>query len=103
MSKLTAAANGQSCIRCNKPGHTVSAHYSGPWQHRLGKGRGIKGSDVGAADLCDECHRWFDEYVCVTAPIGSDEREMQRMMRSEEFLALCLLTVIRRQEQGLLK
>lgn len=100
MSNLTREANGQPCIRCGKTGATVSAHYSGPWQHRLGKGRGIKGNDVGAADLCDECHTWFDEYRCVTALIGTEERELQRLQRSEEFLALCLLTVIRRVEAG---
>lgn len=103
MSSLTEAARDQSCIRCNKSGTTVSAHYSGPWQHRLGKGRGIKGNDIGAADLCESCHKWFDEYACVTAPIGSGEREMQRIMRSEEFLALCLLTVIRRVNEDKIK
>lgn len=100
MTNLRKEANGQSCIRCGRTGTTVSAHYSGPWQHRLGKGRGIKGNDIGAADLCGQCHAWFDEYRCVTAPVGSNEHEMQRMMRSEEFLALCLLTIIRRAETG---
>lgn len=64
------------------------AHYSGPWQHRFGKGRGIKGDDIAAAELCMRCHKYFDEY-----------ESGNTIERSEEFLALCLLTNIRRMKR----
>ena len=63
----------------------VLCHYSGPWQHRFGKGRGIKGNDLAAAELCARCHKWFDEYEAGNT-----------VERSEEFLAMCLLTNMRR-------
>lgn len=97
MSKLTKAANGQSCVRCGADdGTIVLCHYSGPYQHKLGKGRGIKGADIAAADLCSKCHAFFDEY-------RSEVSEGWKVARSEEFLAACLLTVIRRIQQGILK
>lgn len=97
MSKLTEAARGQSCVRCNAEDGTIcSCHYSGPWQHRFGKGRGIKGEDLVAADLCMVCHSYFDEYKGV----NSDETAIQR---SDEFLACCMLTIIRRLGQGVLR
>lgn len=96
MSKLTDAANGQSCVRCGKEdGTTVSCHYSGPWQHKFGKGRAIKGNDAAAADLCNgpgSCHEYFDEY-----------KSGNTVERSDEFLMCCMLTVIRRIQQGVLR
>lgn len=97
MSKLRNASRGQACVRCGKQDDTVVlCHYSGPYQHKFGKGRGIKGNDAAAADLCGECHRFFDEY-------RSEVSEGWKVARSEEFLAACLLTVIRRIQQGILK
>lgn len=99
MSKLTKAAEGQSCVRCNADdGTIVLCHYSGPWQHKFGKGMRIKGADIAGADLCSKCHKFFDEYE--TRP---DVSEQWRLERSEEFLAACLLTVIRRIQQGIIK
>lgn len=99
MSKLTAAAKGQSCIRCGvSDDTTVLCHYSGVWQHRFGKGTGIKGHDIAGADLCVRCHKFFDEYE---SQVGASEG--WKIARSEEFLAACLLTVIRRIQQGILK
>jgi hypothetical protein len=73
-------------VRCGRDdGTTVLAHYAGPWQHRFGKGRGIKGNDIAAAELCYGCHTYFDEY-----------KSGNTVERSEEFLAMCLLTNIRR-------
>lgn len=94
---LRDAACGQRCIRCNtEDGTVVLAHYSGFWQHRFGKGFGTKGHDIAGADLCAACHRYFDEYQGV-------RDELSRVVRSEEFLACCLLTVIRRLQNGVLK
>lgn len=86
MSAIRKHANGQSCIRCGRNDRTtVLAHYSGPWQHRFGKGRSIKGHDIAAAELCARCHKYFDEY-----------ESGNTIERSDEFLAMCLLTNIRR-------
>lgn len=99
MSKLREAAKGQSCVRCGATDDTVVlAHYSGEWQHRFGKGMGIKGHDIAGADLCAGCHKFFDEYES-----QSGASEGWRTARSDEFLAACMLTVIRRIQQGIIK
>lgn len=92
MSKLTAAADGEPCVRCGSIGTTVSCHYSGLRQHAYGKGRGIRGSDLAAADLCMQCHQHFDGY-----------ETPNDWERSEEFLHCCILTIIRRYEKGILR
>jgi hypothetical protein len=74
----------------------VLAHYSGPWQHRFGKGKGFKGNDAAGADLCSKCHTELDEYQTA-------EDELSALRRSDEFLACCLLTIIRRIQRGVLK
>lgn len=86
-------AEGQSCIRCGADdGTIVLCHYSGVWQHKFGKGMRIKGSDLAAAELCAKCHRYFDEY-------HSGRSEYALAVRSEDFLAMCLLTIIRRSKR----
>lgn len=93
MSKLTAAAEGQYCIRCYaNDGTVVSCHYSGLRQHDYGKGCGRKGNDLAAADLCRTCHRYFDEY-----------QTPNDWTRSEEFLHYCMLTILRRWDQRVIK
>lgn len=97
MSAIRQHANGQSCVRCGIcDGTVVLCHYSGPWQHRFGKGRGIKGDDVGGAELCDTCHRWFDEYKSIDPYADEATKHVQHLERSDEFLAMCVLTIIRR-------
>lgn len=91
---LRKQANGKDCIRCGAS-DAILAHYSGPWQHQFGKGRGIKGNDIAAAELCNDCHVHFDEYRGVTST-DVKERQYQAAQRSDEFLAMCLLTNIRR-------
>ena len=96
MNKLRKAAEGTPCLRCgNDDGTVVLCHYSGPWQHKFGKGRGIKGNDLAGAHLCYKCHAFFDEY--------KSKNIAGMVERSEEFLALCLLTVIRLYEKGVIK
>lgn len=92
MSRLTAAAEGEACVRCGSIGTTVSCHYSGLRQHAYGKGRGIKGADLAAADLCMECHSHFDSY-----------ETPNDWERSEEFLHCCMLTILRRYAKGILR
>lgn len=93
--KLLAASQGRPCVRCSRDDGTVCrAHYTGPRQHAYGKGRGQKGSDHIAADLCMECHGLFDRYCGEWA----DKTDM-----SEEFLHLCVLTLWRDFEEGVIR
>ena len=41
-------------------GTVVAAHYSGPNSYALGKGKGIKPSDMAIAYLCASCHAAVD-------------------------------------------
>jgi len=93
LPKFVKAANGQSCVRCGKEtGTTVGAHYQGVGSLRLGKGRGIKPHDFASADLCGECHSYFDGYE------SANDYE-----RGWEFLMLCMETIARRFRDGVIK
>ncbi len=86
MSAITQAAANYPCIRC-QAGETVRAcHYNGQRQYRLGKGRGIKGSDIGTAFFCKACDERFTEG---TTEFWDNEDE-----RSEEFLFYCQMTMV---------
>lgn len=59
--KLRDHAHGQPCAHCgSNDGTTVLAHYTGLRQHAYGKGRGQKADDHMAAELCADCHAYFD-------------------------------------------
>ena len=73
-------------------GTIVRAHYSGIRQHQYGKGRGIKGHDLIAADLCYRCHQSFDSYANATTEID----------RSEQFLHCVILTILADWREGLI-
>lgn len=95
LQKHRDAARHESCVRCGKPGYTVLAHYTGVRQLSYGKAIGDKGHDAIAADLCNgpgSCHEYFDQY--------KSENDLRR---SEEFLHLCALTIIRRFERGVMR
>jgi len=98
--KITNAAKGRSCACCGaSDGTIVRAHYSGMRQHQYGKGRGIKGHDCIAADLCMKCHAKFDSYE-----IGKGETALQRDIdHSEQFLHLCFLTLVMDIQEGVYK
>ena len=98
--KLTNAARDRSCASCGAcDGTIVRAHYSGMRQHSYGKGRGIKGHDCIAADLCQKCHTGFDNYE-----MGKGDTKLQRDIdQSEQFLHCCALTLILDIEQGVIK
>ena len=92
--KITDAAKGRTCVNCGcDDGTIVRAHYSGIRQHQYGKGRGIKGHDAIAADLCRACHEKFDGY-------GNSESAIDR---SEQFLHCCALTLVRDIRDGVYK
>lgn len=95
LPKYLAAARGQPCIRpsCGQDnGTTVPAHYSGLYANLLGKGKGIKADDLFVADLCDQCHYYFDNYTG-----GNDDS------RAAEFMLCILLTIRRRWISGAIK
>lgn len=86
------ASRGQSCARCgHEDGTVVGAHYTGLRQHMYGKGKGIKGSDLAVADLCLQCHLYFDRSMKWKSSEGS-----------EEFLHCIMLTIFNRIERGIL-
>lgn len=95
MSKLTAAANGQSCVRCNRQiDGVVLCHYTGPRRLSYRGGFGIKVNDIVGAHLCGTCHREMD---CLSRD------KAKKWEHSEEFLHLIMLTVMRLVDQGILK
>lgn len=95
LPKLRKAARDEPCVRCGRIGSTVLAHYCGLRQHDYGKGTGLKGHDAIGADLCNgpgSCHEYFDTY--------ESDNDVER---SEEFLHLVALTIIRRFERGTIR
>ena len=89
IQKHLDAANGLSCVRCTREdGTVVFAHYSGLYSHRFGKGTANKVHDICGADLCMECHGYFDHYKA-----GNDAD------RAAEFMSYCFATLARRFEK----
>jgi len=99
-TKLTQASKGRTCVNCGADdGTIVRAHYSGIRQHQYGKGRGGKGHDVIAADLCASCHFAFDSYQ-----IGHGATKFERDIdHSEQFLHCCVMTLVRDIRDGVYK
>lgn len=90
---MRKAAKGQSCVRCGaNDGTVVFAHYSGGYSLRLGNGMGTKSNDLCGADLCYACHTEFDQYAAGNTP-----------ERDAEFMFCILQTLIRREQQGVIK
>ena len=76
-------ARGKPCVRCGvADGTVVACHYSGKFSDQLGKGKGIKASDIAVAFLCSECHNYFDSYE------NNNDYE-----RAAEFMVLCFKTI----------
>jgi len=100
--KYLRGAKEQSCVRCGcNNGTTVGAHYTGLRSHLYGKGTGTKVHDVLIADLCMQCHEYFD---VPRAPKHNTQHNLNWMKTemSEEFLHCVALTLIRRCEQGII-
>lgn len=79
---------GKTCVRCGRLG-CEPCHYSGLYSDQLGKGGAQKSFDAAVADLCRECHVYFDLYEG-----GNDDA------RAAEFLLLILKTLHRNLHQG---
>ncbi len=91
------ARSGHRCIRCKaRDGTVCGRHYNGQRQHLYGKGRGIKCHPFLVADFCNACDREFLE-----GAIPKNDYEL-RTERSEEFQHWCLMTLIRREENGVI-
>jgi len=92
---LRAAAQGQRCVRCGRNDETVVlCHYTGARRLAFGGGLGIKVKDLAGAHMCSRCHSEMDTL--------SRDKE-RKWEHSEEFLYLCMLTVLRLAEQGEIK
>ena len=101
--KYLAAAKEQSCVRCGiSNGTIVGAHYSGIRCHLYGKGTGTKCHDICVADLCSECHNYFDNPNLGLRHSTELNRRWRKTEMSEDFLHCVMLTLIRRCEQGVL-
>ena len=57
--KLTASANGESCVNCGINDGTIVWAHSNQINH--GKGKGIKAHDLFGAYLCHQCHHEHDQ------------------------------------------
>lgn len=79
---------GKTCLRCGRLG-CEPCHYSGQYSDRLGKGGAQKSMDAAVADLCRECHVYFDLYHS-----GNND------VRAAEFLLLALETLHRNLQMG---
>ena len=97
------ARSGIPCIRCGRSGRTPQGeqivygrHYNGQRQHQYGKGRGIKCHYVMIADFCDFCDAEFRE-----GSVPKDDTQA-RDSYSEEFQHWCIMSHIRRLDEGVL-
>ena len=91
--KYLDGAEGQSCVRCGSADESVvSCHYTGLRQHHYAKGRSVKCHDICIADLCSQCHKYFDQ-----------PKTHKSIEASEEFLHYIMLTILRRIEDGIIK
>ena len=101
--KYLRGAKDQACVKCGcNDGTIVGAHYSGLRCHTYGKGTGIKVHDVLIADLCMECHNYFDSPDLGLRHDTQANRNWKKTERSEEFLHYVALTIVRRCRQGIL-
>ena len=92
---LRKLAEGQTCVRCHRNQESVVlCHYTGARRLAYGGGFGIKVLDLVGAHLCGVCHNEMD---CLSRD------KARKWEHSEEFLHLCMLTILRLAEQGELK
>ena len=94
---MVDARSGKPCIRCHTNDGTVCGrHYNGVRQHQYGKGRGIKCHWLLVADFCDDCDSEFQE-----GSVSKDDIQA-RYEYSEEFQHWCIMSAIRRANEGLI-
>lgn len=91
---LRKAAQDQTCVRCGSKQGVVLCHYTGVRRLAYGGGLGIKVHDLIGAHLCGACHRDMDTHT---------RNKEKRWEHSEEFLHLCMLTLLRLAEKEVLR
>lgn len=92
---MADARSGKPCIRCGAQDGTVCGrHYNGQRQHSYGKGRGIKCHPFLVADLCNACDADFQEGAIPKSDYAAKD------WYSEEFQHWCLMSLIRREQEG---
>jgi len=91
---LRAAAEGQDCVRCGSEKGVVLCHYTGARRLAYGGGYGLKVKDIAGAHLCQSCHTHMDTL---------SRNKALKWEHSEEFLHLCMLTILRLAERGEVK
>lgn len=91
--KLRDASQGQLCVRCGSGDNVVGCHYTGVRRLAYGGGFGHKVHDFLTADLCQDCHVFFDTLA---------RSKTHRWEHSEEFQHCILLTLERRFIQGII-
>ena len=95
---MADARSGHTCIACGiEDGTVCGRHYNGQRQHLYGKGRGIKCHPFLVADLCQGCDVEFQE-----GSVPKDDY-FGRDIYSERFQHWCLMTLIRRAENGVIR
>lgn len=95
--KLREACQRQTCVRCGCADGTVCGrHYNGQRQAQYGKGRSQKCHDFAQAQLCNGCDAVLTEGAAAKGDPAA------RDAHSEEFLHLCMLTLIEREREGVL-
>ena len=94
---MADARSGHNCIRCQAQDGTVCGrHYNGLRQHLYGKCRGIKAHPFLVADFCNRCDREFIE-----GGVPKNDYQLQTE-RSEEFQHWCIMSLIRREKNGII-
>ncbi len=96
---MADARSGHPCIRCGRQGEGLvyGRHYNGQRSHHYGKGMGTKCHPFLVADFCDICDKDFQEgSIDKNDDVGKD-------IYSEEFQHYCLMSLIRRAENGVIR
>ena len=93
---MANARSGLPCIRCGSNHGVYGRHYNGFRQHSYGKGMRKKCRPFAVADFCKECDADFQE-----GSVPKTDWEA-RIEYSEEWLHWCMMSLIRRVENGVI-
>lgn len=90
MKKIDRDTQYRPCIRCGREGETRRCHYNGFRSHGLGKGRGIKASDLAVAEFCQHCDDRFSEANYPLWQDGSKSMERSELLAGNGALIMTL-------------
>ena len=100
--KIMADARNNPCIRCGSEEGVYGRHYNGQRQHHFGKGRGRKGHGMMVADFCAACDRFFQEGSIPKHDRFPAADDAARDKYSEDFMFWCVMSQIRRVDNGVI-